>query len=287
MSSSRSLLLIVLVSISLHTSSSSSSVETLLQSQIVSAQCSARCSVETGLARLQCLEVCPMVVSSSSSLVCGLTHLCSTGCRTACTAGEEQQVSLSSLHLGHCLLTWTLSSTQSVVILLVGQDQGGMWHLVGTVTDSAFPRHLIARYSTVKILVIGSSGLVDTAQVTVERQLEEQEDYRETQTSPDSQHFHFNLILPLKSFLFLAVPVILAVIFIMSLTVLSCYRKSKKRKEQKPSVPFKIPDSRITLSPTCLPPSTITHNLKLNFQSDVAEDNENPYKLAKTNSFRK
>ena len=229
MSSSRYLLLIVLVSISLHTSSSCSSVETLLQSQIVSAQCSARCSVETGLARLQCLEVCPMVVSSpSSSLVCGLTHLCSTGCRTACTAGEEQQVSLSSLHLGHCLLTWTLSSTQSVVILLVGQDQGGMWHLVGTVTDSAFPQHLIARYSTVKILVIGSSGLVDTAQVTVERQLEEQEDCMETQTSPDSQHLHFNFIFPL----FLAVPVILTIIFVMPLIVLSCDRKSKKRKEQ-------------------------------------------------------
>ena len=194
MSSSRSLLLIILVSISLHTSSSSSSVETLLQSQIVSAQCSAWCSVETGLARLLCLEVCPMVVSSpSSSLVCGLTHLCSTGCRTACTAGEEQQVSLSSLHLGHCLLTWTLSSTQSVVILLVGQDQGGMWHLVGTVTDSAFPRHLVARYSTVKILVIRSCGLVDTAQVTVERKLEEQEDCRKTQTSPDSQHLYFKL----------------------------------------------------------------------------------------------
>ena len=229
MSSSRSLFLIILVSISLHTSSSSSSVEMLLQSQIVSAQCSARCSVETGLARLQCLEVCPMVVSSPSSLVCGLTHLCSTGCRTACTAGEEQQVSLSSLHLGHCLLTWTLSSTQSVVILLVGQDQGGMWHLVGTVTDSAFPRHLIARYSTVKILVIVSSELVDTAQVTVERQLEGQGDTDQSWQST----LKFQLPLP-------TVPVILAIIFVMSLIVLSCYRKSKKRKEQTPRVPFKL-----------------------------------------------
>ena len=171
------------------------------------------------------MEVCPEVVSSSSPYLCNLTQLCRGGCRTACTT-EEQSVSLTSLYLTTCSLTWTSTSMiTSPMFLVAGQDKGGMWHLVATVTSHSLPRHTIASYTKVRILLISSNGVMDSKEVTVE---EEDEDCKELQPSNNSQHVYMNLILPWKSILFLALPVILAIIFLGIFFFLNCCKKHNK-----------------------------------------------------------
>ena len=203
------------------------SLESLLQSHITSSQCTVRCSSESGQERMKCMEVCPLVVSSSSPYLCNLTQLCRGGCRTACTT-EEQSVSLTSLYLTTCSLTWTSTSmitSVSPMFLVAGQDKGGMWHLVATVTSHSLPRHTIASYTKVRILLISSNGVMDRSEVTVE---EEDEDCKELQPSNKSQHVYMNLILPWRSILFMALPVILAIIFLGFFLFLNCCKKNRK-----------------------------------------------------------
>ena len=207
--------------------SSCISLESLLQSHITSSQCTVRCSSESGQERMKCMEVCPLVVSSSSPLLCNLPQLCRGGCRTACTT-KEQSVSLTSLYLNTCSLTWTSTSvitSPSPMFLVAGQDKGGMWHLVATVTSHSLPRHNIASYTKVRVLVISSNGVVDSSDVTVE---EQHEDCKKPQESNKNQNFYMNLIVPWRTLLFKALPVILAIIFLVLLLFLICCKKQNK-----------------------------------------------------------
>ena len=96
---------------------------------------------------------------------------------------------------------------------------GGHCHL------SLPPRHNIASYTKVRVLVISSNGVVDSSDVTVE---EQHEDCKKPQQSNKNQNFYMNLIVPWRTLLFKALPVILAIIFLVLLLFLICCKKQNK-----------------------------------------------------------
>ena len=125
-------------------------LESLLQSHIVSAQCSAQCLSSPGYPVDQCHQSCvsklPTTLSPS---------------QTQYTTGKDRN--LLTTNLGSCLLTWSMElSSEPVVFLLAATDRGGMWHIVvNSLTNTTYPLLLLSRYTTVSILAISSEGLVD------------------------------------------------------------------------------------------------------------------------------
>ena len=162
-------LLLLLLS---HCTCSPSTLESLLSTHLDDATCSVRCSSQAGEQTDQCREVCSLLLSSPTSPLCTLIHLCGAGCRSACFPPPPQPVSLSP-HLSPCSLSWLLSSPLPTLVLLAGQDHGDKWHLVASSNTSTFPRALLRSYSRVSMFAVGASGVVARAGVDLSQEGED------------------------------------------------------------------------------------------------------------------
>ena len=115
-------------------------VESLLESHIVSGECSAQCLSSPGFPVDQCHQSCVSKLPSLSTV------------QSQYTRGKVDS-NLLTANLGSCFLTWSMDlSSEAVVFLLAATDRGGMWHIVvNSLTNTTYPLLLLSRYTTVSL----------------------------------------------------------------------------------------------------------------------------------------
>ena len=114
------------------------SLEKLFQAKISDARCFSQCKrAETAEDQDQCFVICKTLEDHLEEDLCSLTAVCTGGCKVACDAAlrktltVEPQPQLQEVSLEQCELSWELDVTsQDVVFMVAGRDQGGMWNLV-------------------------------------------------------------------------------------------------------------------------------------------------------------
>ena len=116
----------------------SQSLETLLKSALFSAKCHAQClSSSTPEDQLDCLSICSLVQSNTSTSACIYPTICTGDCQTACqepvkTVSVHQDRKLSSLVQQSCQLVWKMKQKEkeNFAFVVAGKDLGGMWSLI-------------------------------------------------------------------------------------------------------------------------------------------------------------
>ena len=129
--------LLLLLSLTLG-SSLAVNLEKLFQAKISDARCFSQCQrAETAEDQDQCFVICKTLEEQLEEDLCSLTAVCTGGCKVACDAAlrktltAEPQPQLQRVSLEQCELSWELDVTsQDVVFMVAGRDQGGMWNLV-------------------------------------------------------------------------------------------------------------------------------------------------------------
>ena len=108
-------------------------LERLLESNLKTAACQARCAGVSSEEVETCLEICGLPEPSLAK-ICQHERFCSGGCRAACNTERQGETRLASVSQQDCLLTWDLqlpsSQHSSLVFLVAGQDKAGMISLV-------------------------------------------------------------------------------------------------------------------------------------------------------------
>ena len=209
------------------TTSAAMSLESLLSSHIAEAQCAARCSTLEVVEQVeQCMEVCRHLLTSPSSLLCSLPHLCGSGCQAACSPPSSQPATLSPLTISPCTISWHLSSSLPATFLLAATDAGGRWHLAATTTATSLPTSLASTYSSLTLLAVTSSGLVATTTAAMAEGLE---CTAEAEVLPTAQASAFNLtfILEWRNLTLLALPATLALALLLLLALLLKCRRAR------------------------------------------------------------
>ena len=161
-------------------------LERLLESNLKTAACQARCAGVSSEEVETCLEICGLP-ESSLARICQHQRFCTGGCRAACTSHTQETslgltVSQEETSLGltvsqeDCLLTWSLQSLQSsqhssVVFLVAGTDQAGMVSLLADLvldTSLELSPALTYKYRQLTVLAVDRSGLTDTKTITLQ-----------------------------------------------------------------------------------------------------------------------
>ena len=148
-------------------------LERLLESNLKTAACQARCAGVSSEEVADCLEICSLTETSRTK-ICHHERFCTGGCRAACSTEREQQPEVRSLSQQGCLLTWTVSpqsAQSSQVFLVAGLDQAGMVSLVADLvveTSLELSPALTQRFRQLTVLAVDRRGLTDTKTVTLQ-----------------------------------------------------------------------------------------------------------------------
>ena len=173
---------LVVLSLLLPCASPSTPLSSLLSQQVSAATCRARCGgslLEAEEELEECLQLCLQSLQAQeakgeSSLgapispICKLQHLCPK-CRVACGEGDsEEERKFSSFQRTEDELAWSVDLNEDNTLFLVaGKDAGGMWHLVREQRETVVSLSDVDRYSSVTILAVGWSGLMDSLHITM------------------------------------------------------------------------------------------------------------------------
>ena len=146
-------------------------LERLLQSNLKTATCQARCAGVSSEELESCLDICGLSESSLSK-ICQLERFCTGGCRAACNTDREE-TKLRSLSQQDCLLTWSVSHQSqhsSLVYMVAGLDQAGMFSLLAdqvVETSLELSPALTERFSQLTVLAVDRRGLADTKTISL------------------------------------------------------------------------------------------------------------------------
>ena len=149
-------------------------LERLLESNLKTAACQARCAGVSSEEVETCLEICGLPEPSLAK-ICQRERFCSGGCRAACNTERQEETRLDSVSQQDCLLTWDLqlpsSQHSSLVFLVAGQDQAGMFSLVADLvveTSLELSPAITNKYSQLTVLAVDRRGLTDTKTLTLQ-----------------------------------------------------------------------------------------------------------------------
>ena len=174
-STSSVFLLTVLMTPASSTSSSTSTslLLTLLEPSLMTATCHARCG---GLASEEvesCLALCLEVLENpTSTSLCDFPQFCTGGCRAACDSSRTEERRELWVSQQDCLLSLSSSSSSSLVFLVAGLDQGGMFNIVSPHQVAAslpLSPATTGKYSEMTVLAVDSQGLLDMKTVQIQQ----------------------------------------------------------------------------------------------------------------------
>ena len=155
------------------TSTSSSLLLSLLEPSLMTATCHARCG---GLASEEvesCLALClELLEEPTSSSLCDFPQFCTGGCRAACDSSRPEERRELRVSQQDCLLSWSSSSSSSLVFLVAGLDQGGMFNIVSPHQVAAslpLSPTITGKYSEMTVLAVDSQGLLDMKTVQIQQ----------------------------------------------------------------------------------------------------------------------
>ena len=148
-------------------------LERLLQSNLKTAACQARCAGVSSEELESCLQICGLTESSLGK-ICQHERFCTGGCRATCNSDREKESKLRSVSQQDCLLTWSVtqqSHHSSLVYLVAGLDQAGMFSLLAdqvVETSLELSPALTERFSQLSVLVVDRRGLTDTKTISLQ-----------------------------------------------------------------------------------------------------------------------
>ena len=157
------------------TSTSTTLLLSLLEPSLMTATCHARCG---GLASEEvesCLALClELLEEPTSSSLCDFPQFCTGGCRAACDSSRPEERRELRVSQQDCLLSWSSSSSSSssLVFLVAGLDQGGMFSIVSPHQVAAslpLSPSITGKYSEMTVLAVDSQGLLDMKTVQIQQ----------------------------------------------------------------------------------------------------------------------
>ena len=170
-----------------------------------------------------CLSQCQGVITTSQDR-------CFTSCKESqqdlpmLTVQSDGEELFNYFSLDSCQLAWSVQTqtSQNVVFVVSGQDQGGMWHLLaGNITANTWDisHRFGAKYPTVAIIAVNSYTVLDILKINIP-------------PFQDCKHQEEDIkTIPGDVIIVIILAVIVLVLFIILLFIIICTRSSCKTRE--------------------------------------------------------